>query len=350
MFDYCTTGLGYSASAAMRRIRTARCVARYPRVYALLEASEVNLSTVAQVSRILTPGNHAAVLDRIRGKSQREVEAIVAAIEPRAALPPDRVRTVVVPVAAPAAGPVPGAAASDAPAASMDAARSFLDHNRSGCDRVNSPAAEQRGNDPEVVCIQLERRVVVQFSASEAFMAKVEKIRALAWHRLPANASLEQVFEIALDLFLDKEDPEARKQRREERAATNEQPRQERVASQQHRRVETGHQVMVTSSTVETRVPRDAREATQREPIPSRVRDEVYARDGGRCTFRGPGGMRCGSTRALQIDHVVPVARGGPATPRNLRLLCAHHNRLEAERLMGSAAARRAGSRDGPPD
>jgi 5-methylcytosine-specific restriction endonuclease McrA len=37
----------------------------------------------------------------------------------------------------------------------------------------------------------------------------------------------------------------------------------------------------------------------------------------------------------LQIDHVKPAARGGANTIDNLRLLCAYHNRLEAERLMG---------------
>ena len=30
MFVYCTAGLGYSASAAKRRICTARCIARFP--------------------------------------------------------------------------------------------------------------------------------------------------------------------------------------------------------------------------------------------------------------------------------------------------------------------------------
>jgi hypothetical protein len=32
---------------------------------------------------------------------------------------------------------------------------------------------------------------------------------------------------------------------------------------------------------------------------------------------------------------VTPFARGGPSTPSNLRLLCAQHNRLEAERIYG---------------
>jgi len=70
--------------------------------------------------------------------------------------------------------------------------------------------------------------------------------------------------------------------------------------------------------------------------IPAAVRDRVYARDNGRCTFVGPAGVRCDSTRGLQIDHIEPFARGGGNQASNLRLLCAKHNRLEAERSFGA--------------
>ncbi|HEU4928980.1 MAG TPA: hypothetical protein VFU38_04055, partial [Candidatus Krumholzibacteria bacterium] len=103
MFDYCTSGLGYSASAASRRIRTARCVALYPEIQGLLQSNAVNISTVAQVSKVLTSENKDAILSRIRGKSQREVEAVVAAFEPLDVAPRDRVRTVVVRMPAPVA-------------------------------------------------------------------------------------------------------------------------------------------------------------------------------------------------------------------------------------------------------
>jgi hypothetical protein len=75
MFDYCTTGLGYSLSAAARRIRAARCVARFPEVYDLLQANEANVSTVAQVSRILNA--HAARRARVSrgGEWCRETRA-----------------------------------------------------------------------------------------------------------------------------------------------------------------------------------------------------------------------------------------------------------------------------------
>src|SRR5206468_2775089 len=44
-----------------------------------------------------------------------------------------------------------------------------------------------------------------------------------------------------------------------------------------------------------------------REPIPERVRHEVWRRDEGRC-------VDCGSRERLEFDHIVPVAAGGSNT------------------------------------
>ncbi|MFO7915788.1 MAG: HNH endonuclease signature motif containing protein, partial [Candidatus Krumholzibacteriales bacterium] len=71
--------------------------------------------------------------------------------------------------------------------------------------------------------------------------------------------------------------------------------------------------------------------------IPQRIKDLVYKRDGGRCSFVSKNGRRCNSTWNLQYDHIIPYARGGDNSPENLRLLCARHNRLMAEREYGKA-------------
>jgi 5-methylcytosine-specific restriction endonuclease McrA len=69
--------------------------------------------------------------------------------------------------------------------------------------------------------------------------------------------------------------------------------------------------------------------------IPSALRREVYARDGGQCTFVSNSGTRCGSRRDLEFDHIVPFARGGAMTLDNLCLMCRAHNALFAERDYG---------------
>ena len=60
--------------------------------------------------------------------------------------------------------------------------------------------------------------------------------------------------------------------------------------------------------------------------IPSRVRIFVWRRDQGRC-------VECGTNERLEYDHIIPVAKGGSNTARNLQLLCAVCNRKKGPRI-----------------
>jgi hypothetical protein len=83
--------------------------------------------------------------------------------------------------------------------------------------------------------------------------------------------------------------------------------------------------------------PRAPRPRSVRERcIPAQVRRDVWARDGGQCTFVSDKGRRCASRRMLEFDHVQPVARGGKASVEGIRLRCRGHNQYEAERAFGA--------------
>ena len=72
--------------------------------------------------------------------------------------------------------------------------------------------------------------------------------------------------------------------------------------------------------------------------IPAAVRREVWRRDQGCCSYVDRHtGRRCGSRFFLELDHIVPVARGGAAEPGNLRLRCAAHHRYRHGRRPRSA-------------
>jgi 5-methylcytosine-specific restriction endonuclease McrA len=47
-------------------------------------------------------------------------------------------------------------------------------------------------------------------------------------------------------------------------------------------------------------------------------------------------GRRCNATHHLQLDHIVPWARGGASTVSNIRLLCRQHNLHAARRSFGA--------------
>lgn len=52
-----------------------------------------------------------------------------------------------------------------------------------------------------------------------------------------------------------------------------------------------------------------------RDPQEPGMRDKVMQRDGFACAY-------CGATEHLEVDHVVPLSRGGANTERNLVIAC----------------------------
>ena len=64
-----------------------------------------------------------------------------------------------------------------------------------------------------------------------------------------------------------------------------------------------------------------------RTKIPSQVRIFVWQRDGGRC-------VECNSNENLEYDHIIPFAKGGSNTERNLQLLCGPCNRLKSHNIQ----------------
>ena len=69
--------------------------------------------------------------------------------------------------------------------------------------------------------------------------------------------------------------------------------------------------------------------------VPAHVRREVWKRDGGRCQWPLEGGGICGSTYQVELDHIIPVAKGGPSSAANLRCACKGHNLRAARQEFG---------------
>lgn len=63
---------------------------------------------------------------------------------------------------------------------------------------------------------------------------------------------------------------------------------------------------------------------SDRKPIPNRIRHQVFQRDNYRCCECG---ARLEDGATLEIDHIVPVSRGGTNDISNLQTLCKACNR-----------------------
>ncbi|HOV22010.1 MAG TPA: HNH endonuclease signature motif containing protein [bacterium] len=68
-------------------------------------------------------------------------------------------------------------------------------------------------------------------------------------------------------------------------------------------------------------------DSKSRPPIPEEVKIAVWRRDNGRC-------VKCGSQENLEYDHIIPFAKGGSNTARNIQLLCEKCNRQKRDNLV----------------
>jgi hypothetical protein len=78
-----------------------------------------------------------------------------------------------------------------------------------------------------------------------------------------------------------------------------------------------------------------AAEGANPRHVPAAVRREVFLRDEGKCQWPLADGGICGSTHRVELDHIVPVGRGGRSTASQMRTLCKFHNDLAAREVYG---------------
>ncbi len=129
-----------------------------------------------------------------------------------------------------------------------------------------------------------KQRVSFNFQACGELLNKFNRAKELLSNKYPKGVSFEQVFFEALEAFLDKHCPKKR---------------------------------------------------AEKKPGRLSLRKQVFLRDGFQCSYVGTEGNRCSCTHNLEIDHILPKAKGGTNEVSNLRLLCSAHNKLMAERHLG---------------
>jgi hypothetical protein len=160
-----------------------------------------------------------------------------------------------------------------------------------GIEKVPAPAA---AGGPQLAPLS-ERRHKVQFTASDELRRKLERALDLMRHA-NAEGDLAVVVERALDLLL--------------------------LRLEKQRLGKTSR-------------PRPPREQSDTARASRASRRAVFERDGERCTFADAEGHRCPATTWLELDHVIPRARGGASELGNLRVRCRAHNALYAQQTFG---------------
>ena len=280
MFTYCTQVLHLSEGAAYNRIEAARAARRYPLILELLDESAVTLTTIRLLGPHLTADNHCAVLASARHKSRREVEELVAALNPKPdapvimrRLPQSRTASVAV-----------------LPTLSVDGPVSVPE---------GGPATPVRMPPLRVATPLAPERYRIQLTVSKNTHDKFLRAQALLRHSLPSGDPAE-IFDRALTLLV------AELERRKAAQVTHPRATAHCGGTSRH--------------------------------IPATVRREVWNRDSGRCAFVGQHG-RCRETSMLEFHHVQPFAAGGPATVPNIELRCRAHNAFESSLFFAGGGA-----------
>jgi hypothetical protein len=317
LFAYCVQVLHLAEHAAYDRIEVARAARRFPAILGHLAAGAVTLTTIRLLAPHLTAENHAALLAEARHRTRREVEQIVARLQPRPDVP-STVRKL----------PTPPAPRPDTPAAegrAVTAARANADAAPARATPPSSAASPlppaPPPTRPAVVAPLAPTRYKVSFTISAETYAKLQEAQALLRHVIPTgDAAL--IFDRALTLLV------AACARTKHAATTTAGPRRVSTAAATAVDHTRGTSARVDGATADA-------PAVRSRHIPAEVKRKVWARDGGQCAFVSPSGRRCGERGFLEFHHVVPYAKGGETAVENLQLRCRQHNGYEAERDFG---------------
>jgi hypothetical protein len=380
LFYFLTRELRLPNGPAFYRKTAAELLRRYPDLSEPLRDGRLNLSSVVELSKVITPENRDEVVPRFFGTSKREAKDVVAEIRPTAAPP---LRTIVTGVRAPETATDSGAAAAytigallpgevrpcqldvtDGVPASHSASASVpaapvpvpvppmavpssaatptppavpvpVSAPASASASASVPAAvptpPPRRAEIDPLTAELRR---VHLTAPKRLLDKLAAARDALSHSHP-GASDHEVLELGLDLIIARHRKRrgiGAKPRKPARAPQAPAPAEAAVPSSSSRPCPSSGPF--PSPCVPPPPPPPSKRSRH---APAHVWRAVWARDEGRCVWRLEHGGVCGSTRGLELDHVHGFALGAATTVDACRLLCRAHNLLHARQLYGDA-------------
>jgi hypothetical protein len=250
---------------------------------------------VSLLAAHLTDENHEELLSEARHKSKRDVERLVASLDPQ----PDFAASVRrLPVAVDRQRVTPSLVVAEGTAGDECVVTPALLMTTSESRVTSPPAYLAPASCGAVVAPLSADRYLLKVTLSQETHAKLERVRDLLRHSVP-NGDPAAIVDRALTVLLE--------QLEKTRHAATGRPR-----------------------------PRPTRTTGSRH-VPASVKRAVWSRDEGRCAFVGADG-RCRATGFLEFHHVVPFALGGATSVENLQLHCRAHNAHEAEQVFGAPA------------
>lgn len=320
MFNYCVRELRMSEDVAGKRIHAARAAREVPKVLEMIVDGRLTVSAASLLAPKLTPETAEDLLAAATHKTNDEIRMLLAERFPQADAPTRVMALVPMPVAAATVAaptsttplPTPDSDAGlpldgTGPSASTGVCEKESQH------AVRHVAPSECAQVPgSMVPVSTCTRVTplsptsfkYEFTLKQAAREKLEYAKALLGHAVPSG-DIPEIVERALDALITQL----------EKTKLGKRSRRCQVARRKHSK----------------------RGEVNERHIPPQVKQAVWERDGAECTYEGTNKRRCEARARLEFDHVVPIARGGLSTAKNIRLRCRPHNQLDAERTYGEA-------------
>ena len=290
---FCIHELKMSEDVAYKRVRAAEVARKFPAIYQALADGRVHLAAVVVLVPHFTAKNVDELLAAATHQTMAAVELLVAERFPKQDVKA-LVRTIFVqaPNPEPAAPVVvPSIEQNEVEVLEPVAVRPAdpIESSETAMQMVPLPAF------PKFTPLS-PGRFAMQYTMSQQAYEKLRYVQELLGHAVPSG-DVEAVMERALDAL---------------------------IASLEKQKF------------AATDSPRARRSDANSRYVPAEIKRAVWARDGGRCAFVSEQGKRCESRVRVELDHVIPVAKGGQTSTSNLRLLCRTHNQYAAECALGT--------------
>ena len=279
LFDYAVKKLGYSHDQAHRRISAMRLVKQFPELEEKLVSGAMSLTNVSLAQNFfkreapMTIEKKREFLGTLENKSSREAEKIILSASPKPITP----------------------------------------------DRITPVSADS---------------VEIKFTAPARLQEKLTQLKNRLAHSHP-SISLADLVEKLADLGLKEWDP-GRPPKRQRKQLVKSQPDsppnqfkpQPFGAPPNMENSPPNPAANAAENPVAPNNPAAPAATDPDRAIPQALKREAWARDQAKC-------CNCGSQHSLELDHIHPIALGGPSTPDNLRLLCKNCNQRAAIHKLG---------------
>ena len=346
LFEYAVKELGYSHSAAYRRIKSMRLCRDIPQAASRIKTGSLNLTTASQLQTFFEKKKRK---DREEEKTFVKKNLVLDACLRRLDTYERIEKTFKTNGLAecnlqstflPAAGCVKENEEQDTKTPIQLNPNQKLDLIKKAENQSSRELEKTLFDiDPEVNNATKEKvrdiksgKVEMKVILDKKSQAKLEVLKKLLSHKNP-NMSYGELISVLARDGLNKYDP---KRKIKKQSPAKKQAIKIDKQTKNNKVEVFGKEPQQTSTlTMKQKINNDQKYLKAKRYISSEVRNHVWVRDQGKCTYVCPKTKRrCSSDHLLQIDHIKPFSLGGTNEADNLRLLCANHNQFMFSRYQ----------------